>query len=75
LYRQLTEQQLNQFQTFGFLVFRQLLSRDERKQYSNEFNAAIDHIRRDAETGAPDYHSGLFTKKNTPFTVTLIGVD
>jgi len=39
---QLTEQQLNHFRTFGFLVFRQLLSPDEMARFSSNFNAGLD---------------------------------
>ena len=39
---QLTAQQLNHFETFGFLVFRKLLSPDETRQYSAQFTAGLD---------------------------------
>jgi len=39
---QLTEQQTNHFETFGFLVFRQLLSAREMETYSREFSAGHD---------------------------------
>ncbi len=38
---QLTEQQMNHYRTFGFLVFRQLLSPDEMETYNREFNAGL----------------------------------
>tara|TARA_Y100000588_G_C14013474_1_gene821018 strand:- start:80 stop:868 length:789 start_codon:yes stop_codon:yes gene_type:complete len=38
----LTAQQLAHFHTFGFLVFRQLLSPEEVDQYSEQFNAGLD---------------------------------
>ena len=38
---QLSEQQLNHFETFGFLVFRQLLSPAEMERYSEEFDAGM----------------------------------
>jgi hypothetical protein len=38
----LTEQQLNFFQTFGFLIFRQLFSPQEIDRYSREFDAGLD---------------------------------
>jgi hypothetical protein len=38
----LTQEQLNHFQTFGFLIFRQLLSPDETALYSQQFNAGLD---------------------------------
>ena len=69
---QLTQQQLNHFEAFGFLVFRQLLSPEEIKQYSDEFNAAIERVRTDAEHGEPAYHFGFFTNSNTPFIVSLM---
>ena len=69
---QLTEQQLNHFEAFGFLVFRQLLSPEEIKRYSDEFNAAIERVRTDAEHGEPAYHFGFFTNSNTPFIVSLM---
>ena len=37
----LSEQQLNLFNDFGFLIFRQLLSAGEMAQYSQEFNAGL----------------------------------
>ena len=39
---QLTEQQLNHFKSFGFLRFRQYLTPDELKTYSDEFDAALE---------------------------------
>ena len=39
---QLTEQQINHFKTFGFLVFRQLLTPEEVQRYSDEFDAGMD---------------------------------
>ena len=38
----LSQQQLNLFNDFGFLVFRGLLSREEMELYSREFNAGLD---------------------------------
>ena len=38
----LTHKQLHYFQTFGFLIFRQLLSSTEISLYSRQFNAGLD---------------------------------
>ena len=38
----LTEQQLSHFDTFGFVVFRQLLTPSEIEQFSKEFDAGLD---------------------------------
>ena len=38
---QLSQQQLNHFETFGFLIFRQLLNTAEVERYSREFNAGL----------------------------------
>lgn len=69
---QLTEQQVNYFQTFGFLIFRQLLSPEEIKRFSDEFNAGIENIRQDAGPGDPAYHFRFFTNSDTPFIVSLM---
>ena len=37
----LTQEQINHFQTFGFLTFRQLFSQDELKAINAEFEAAM----------------------------------
>ena len=34
-------QQLNHFETFGFLVFRQLLSPEEMERFSEEFDSGM----------------------------------
>ena len=51
----LTEQQMNHFRTFGFIVFRQLLSPKEMEVYNREFNAGLEtwdqHRRREPEDG------------------------
>ena len=37
----LTQEQINHFQTFGFLTFRQLFNQDELKTVNTEFEAAM----------------------------------
>ena len=57
----LTEQQINHFRTFGFLVFRQLFTPDEWKTYCQEFDLGLDalipghkHDGKDPVSGQPD---------------------
>ena len=38
----LTEQQLRHFKTFGFLIFRQLLSPEEMETYNREFDYGLE---------------------------------
>jgi hypothetical protein len=40
----LTEQQINHFNTFGFVTFRQFLSADELKRINPEYNTALDSL-------------------------------
>ena len=40
----LTEQQINHFRTFGFLVFRQLFTPEEWKTYCHEFDLGLDAL-------------------------------
>ena len=40
----LTEQQINHFNTFGFVTFRQFLSAEELKRINPEYNAAVDSL-------------------------------
>ena len=39
---QLTEQQINHFRTFGFIVFRQFFTPEEWKTYCHEFDLGLD---------------------------------
>ena len=39
----LTEQQINHFRTFGFIVFRQLFSPEEWQTYCHEFDLGWMH--------------------------------
>src|SRR5258705_4929147 len=68
---QLTKEQLNHFHTFGFLIFRQLLTPQEMAQYSLEFNrgldAWLDGKRHDGKTR----HYASLMEDVTPFIATL----
>jgi len=68
---QLTKEQLNHFHTFGFLIFRQLLTPQEMAQYSLEFDrgldAWLDGKRHDGKTR----HYASLMEDVTPFIATL----
>ena len=69
---QLTVQQKNHFDTFGFLVFRQLLTPEEVQIYSDEFDAGMDAT---LEGGMHDRvvrHWAPLMDSNTPFITSLL---
>ena len=48
----LTEQQINHFRTFGFIVFRQFFTPEEWKTYCHEFDLGLDALIRATSTMA-----------------------
>ena len=68
---QLTEQQLNYFRTFGFLIFRQLLSPEELAQYSREFNAGLDAWIEGGRHDRKARHYASLMEETSPFIASL----
>jgi hypothetical protein len=68
---QLTEQQLNYFRTFGFLIFRRLFSPAEFELYSREFNAGLDVRIGGRHTGQERFYASLMDA-DTPFITGLL---
>ena len=68
---QLTEQQLNHFQTFGFLIFRQLLSPEESAQYSREFNVGLDAWIEGGRHDRKARHYASLMEETSPFIASL----
>ena len=69
---QLTEQQINHFKTFGFLVFRQLLTPEEVQRYSDEFDAGMDATIEGGMHNGIDRHWAPLMDSNTPFITSLL---
>ncbi len=69
----LTEQQFNYFRTFGFAVFRQLLTPEEVKRYSEEFNKGLDYWLDDNRRHNQKNHYALLMYETTPFIAALHG--
>ncbi len=68
---QLTDQQLNHFQTFGFLIFRQLLSPDEIARYGVEFNTGLDTWLDGGEHDRKEPHYASLMEEASPFIASL----
>lgn len=69
----LTEQQLNHFNTFGFLVFRQFFSLEEVRIISREVDTGLDaFLPDDAEHDRNNRHGDSLMDANTPFITSLI---
>ena len=66
----LTEQQLNHFETFGFLIFRQLLSPREMETYSREFSAGHDDWLGRPHNGTEGHYTS-FMEEASPFIAGL----
>jgi hypothetical protein len=67
----LTEQQLAYFKTFGFLIFRQLLSPAEMARYSEEFDRGLDAwLEGGKHDGTARHYASLMTT-TTPFIAAL----
>ena len=67
----LTEQQINHFRTFGFLVFRQLFSPEEWKTYCHEFDLGLDALIPDHKHGGKARFQANLMDGNTPFITSL----
>lgn len=68
---QLTEQQLSHFQTFGFLIFRQLLTPQETAQYSLEFNRGLDAWLNGGSHDGKTRHYATLMEAASPFIAGL----
>ena len=67
----LSEQQLNLFNDFGFLIFRQLLSAGEMAQYSQEFNAGLNAWIDGGQHDGESRHYASLMEENSPFIAGL----
>ena len=69
----LTEQQLSHFDTFGFVVFRQLLIPSEIEQFSKEFDAGLDSwLPEGAKHDGSARHYATLMDSITPFAASLL---
>ena len=68
----LTEQQLSHFQTFGFLVFRQLFSRDELKTIYAEFKHGLESAYHNQPFNGTHRYWVTMMGPETPFFATLL---
>ena len=67
----LTEQQINHFRTFGFVVFRQFFGAEEWKTYCQEFDLGLDAlIPGHRHDGTVRFQANLMDS-NTPFVTSL----
>ena len=69
---QLTQQQLDFFDAFGFLVFRQLLEPAEMKRYLEEFEVGLDSWHNAGRHDGENRHWAPFLDERTPFITSLI---
>ena len=67
----LSSEQLDHFRTFGFLIFRQLLTVDEMERYSAEFDAAINFWIDGDEGDRQQGHYASFMEEQSPFIATF----
>jgi hypothetical protein len=67
----LSQQQLNLFRDFGFLVFRQLLTAQEMAQYSRDFNAGLDSWLENGKHDGKSRHYGSLMEEQSPFVAGL----
>ena len=70
----LSEQQLNHFETFGFLVFRQLLSPAEMERYSEEFDAGMAAWLEGEEFDGEQRHYATLMEEASPFIAGLAAI-
>ena len=68
----LTQEQINHFQTFGFLTFRGLFSQDELKTINTEFEAAMTEAFRDDPFDGTRRHWLITMGPDTPFLASLL---
>jgi hypothetical protein len=67
----LTKQQLNHYETFGFLVFRQLLTADELARYSADFNTGLDSWTEGGQHDRVKRHYASLMEAESPFIASL----
>ena len=67
----LSSQQLDHFNVFGFLVFRQLLSNEEMARYGREFNAGLDSWIENGKHDGKLRHYATLMEENSPFIAGL----
>ena len=67
----LSEQQLNLFRDFGFLIFRQLLSSEEIAQYSREFNTGLNAWIDGGQHDGKSRHYASLMEEKSPFIAGL----
>lgn len=69
----LTEHQLNHFNTFGFVVFRQLLTPEEMERFSDEFDLGLDSwLPAGTKHDGSARHYATLMDSITPFTASLL---
>ena len=68
---QLSQQQLNHFETFGFLIFRQLLNAAEVERYSREFNAGLNAWIKGGQHDRKARHYASLMEAHSPFIAGL----
>lgn len=68
----LTQQQLDHFDTFGFVVFRQLFSPGEIQKFSHEFDSELDSWLPDGVHDGKARHYASLMDSNTPFATSLM---
>ena len=67
----LTDQQMNHFDTFGFLIFRKLLSPDEVARYSRDFYNGLDAWLDGGEHDRKERHYATLMEEASPFIASL----
>ncbi len=63
----LTAEQLNHFETFGFLIFRQLLTGEEMALYGREFDTALDSWTDEGQHDRKKRHYASLMEQESPF--------
>ena len=72
---ELTEQQVNHFQTFGFCTFRNFFSPDELQRYTREFEHGLDRWIEGGKHDGSKREFALFMYEWTPYIASLIDED
>ena len=68
-------EQLNYFDTFGFLVLKNLFSINEINEISNKFNDAMIDLKMNEGSGPVYNKNKLLMQEDTPFLASLIDQD
>lgn len=68
----LSQQQLDHFDTFGFVVFRQLFSPEEMQKFGDEFDSELDSWLPDGVHDGKARHYASLMDANTPFATSLM---